>query len=92
VHFHLDNTGNSLFIPGNTLIFQREGPQVGVVTTDGKVELRKIQIGQDLGAQLEILKGLSTTDQVIVNPSDSLSNGIEVHVVGPNRNSGKAER
>jgi RND family efflux transporter MFP subunit len=91
VHFHLDTTGNSLFIPGNTLIFQREGPQVGVVTTDGKVKLRKIQIGQDLGAQLEILKGLSATDQVIVNPSDSLSDGMEVHVIGPNQNSGKAE-
>jgi RND family efflux transporter MFP subunit len=91
-HFNLHGTGDTLFIPGNTLIFQREGPRVGVVTTDGKVELRKIQIGEDLGAQLVILKGLSATDRVIVNPPDSLSNGTEVHVVGPNQNSGEAKK
>jgi RND family efflux transporter MFP subunit len=91
VHFHVDNAGASLFIPSNTLIFQREGPQVGVVTAEGKVLLRKIQIAQDLGAELEIVKGLSATDQVIVNPSDSLSNGIKVLVVGPIQSSSRAE-
>jgi multidrug efflux system membrane fusion protein len=89
-HFNLHSDGNTLVIPGNTELFQREGPQVGVVTTDGKVELRKIDIGEDLGAQLVILKGLSTTDRVIVNPSDSLSTGMKVHVVAPNQNSAKA--
>ena len=43
---------------------------------DGKVEIRKVQIGTDLGTQFEIVNGLSTTDQLIVNPSDSLSNGM----------------
>jgi len=91
VHFHVDNAGDSLFIPSNTLIFQREGPHVRVVTAEGKVLLRKIQIAQNLGAELEIVKGLSANDQVIVNPSDSLSNGIKVHVFGPIQNSSRAE-
>ena len=88
VHFHLDSVGNTLLIPANTLLFRREGPAVGVVQSDGKVEIRKVQIGEDLGTQLEIVKGLSPTDQLIVNPSDSLSTGMEVHVVEPNRHSG----
>jgi RND family efflux transporter MFP subunit len=83
VHFHLDSVGNTLLIPANTLLFRREGPAVGVVQSDGKVEIRKVQIGQDLGTQLEIVKGLSPTDQLIVNPSDSLTTGMEVHVVEP---------
>jgi RND family efflux transporter MFP subunit len=88
VHFHLDSVGNTLLIPANTLLFRREGPAVGVVQSDGKVEIRKVHIGEDLGTQLEIVKGLSPTDQLIVNPSDSLSTGMEVHVVEPNRHSG----
>jgi hypothetical protein len=36
---------------------------------------------------LEIAKGLSPTDQLIVNPSDSLNDGMKVHVVEPNQNS-----
>jgi RND family efflux transporter MFP subunit len=88
VHFHLNSVGNTLLIPANTLLFRREGPAVGVVKADGKVEIRKVQIGQDLGTQLEIVKGLSPTDQIIVNPSDSLSTGMVVHVVEPNQKSG----
>jgi RND family efflux transporter MFP subunit len=84
VHFHLTSPGNTLFIPANTLLFRREGPAVGVVQSDGNVEIRKVQIAQDLGSQLEIIKGLSPTDQIVVNPSDSLSTGTLVHVLGPN--------
>jgi multidrug efflux pump subunit AcrA (membrane-fusion protein) len=87
VHFHLDSAGNTLLIPANTLLFRREGPAVGVVKSDGKVEISKVQIAKDLGTQLEIVKGLSPTDQIIVNPSDSLSTGMEVHVVEPNHKS-----
>jgi RND family efflux transporter MFP subunit len=87
VHFHFNSIGNTFLIPANTLLFRREGPAVGVVKADGKVEIRKVQIGKDLGTQLEIVKGLSPTDQIIVNPSDSLSTGMEVHVVEPNQNS-----
>src|ERR1700741_5481571 len=84
VHFPLSSPGNTLFIPANTLLFQREGPTVGVVQSDGRVEMRKVQIAQDLGSKLEIIKGLSPTDQIIVNPSDSLSTGMVVHVIGSN--------
>src|SRR5260221_5687424 len=63
VHFHFNSVGRTFLIPANTLLFRREGPAVGVVKADGKVEIRKVQIGKDLGTQLEIVKGLSPTDQ-----------------------------
>jgi membrane fusion protein (multidrug efflux system) len=69
-------------------LFRKKSSAVGVVKSDGKVEIRKVQIGQDLGTRLEIVKGLSPTDQLIVNPSDSLSDGMKIHVVEPNQNSG----
>jgi membrane fusion protein, multidrug efflux system len=70
-------------IPSNALLFRSEGPSVGVVHPDGKVEIRKVVISRDLGDRLQISQGLSQTDQVIVNPSDGLANGMVVTVATP---------
>ena len=88
VHFHLESVGPSLMIPANTLLFRKGSAAVAVVQSDGKVEIRNVQIGKYLGARLEIVKGVSLTDQLIVNPSDSLNDGMKVHVVEPNQTSG----
>ncbi len=69
-----------LALPANTLLFRAEGPQVGVVQSDGKVELRTVKLGRDFGSAVEILGGVSPTDQVIINPSDSLASGMIVRV------------
>jgi RND family efflux transporter MFP subunit len=82
VHFHIESAESTVQIPANTLLFRNGATAVGVVGADGKVEIRNVQIGRDLGTRLEILKGVSLTDQLIVNPSDSLNQGMEVHVVG----------
>jgi hypothetical protein len=56
---------------------------VGIVHADGKVEIRKIVINRDLGDKLQISQGLSESDQVIVNPSDSLADGMKVTIAAP---------
>jgi RND family efflux transporter MFP subunit len=73
-------TSPYLTVPENTLIFRREGAAVGVVDANGKVEIRPITINRDLGTKLEVSHGLSTTDQVILDPSDSLANGMMVRI------------
>src|ERR1700747_1729162 len=85
VHFHIESAGSTLQIPANTLLFRNGASAVGVVSADGKVEIRNVQIGKDLGTRLEIVKGVSATDRLIVNPSDSLNQGMGVHVVGVNQ-------
>jgi RND family efflux transporter MFP subunit len=72
-------TASSLTIPANTLLFRSEGLRVGVVR-DGHAELVPIKIGRDFGATVEVVAGLQPADQVIVNPSDSLTSGTPVHV------------
>jgi hypothetical protein len=72
----------SLTIPANTLLFRSEGLRVGVVR-NGRAELVPIVIGRDFGATVEVVAGLQPTDQVIVNPSDSLANGNRVQVSAP---------
>jgi hypothetical protein len=67
------------------MLFRTEGPQIGVVQPDGKVELRSVKIGRDFGQTMEILEGVSSRDRVIVNPSESLVNGAMVNVAEPPR-------
>ena len=69
-----------LTLPGNALLFRAEGPQVGLVLPDGKVELRNVKLGRDYGAFVEILGGVSTNDRVILNPPDSLADGATVRI------------
>jgi RND family efflux transporter MFP subunit len=79
-------TGNRglVTIPANAWLFQRQGATVGLVHPDGKVEIRKVTVYLNLGDKLEISHGLSDLDQVIVNPSDGLTNGMHVTVINPN--------
>ena len=70
-------------VPSNVLLFRSEGTAVGIVHPDGKVEVRKIVINRDLGDRLQISRGLSESDQVIVNPSDSLADGMMVSIATP---------
>jgi len=70
-------------VPSNVLLFRSEGTAVGIVHPDGKVEVRKIVINRDLGDRLQISQGLSESDQVIVNPSDSLADGMVVSIATP---------
>jgi RND family efflux transporter MFP subunit len=72
--------GRVLTLPDNTLIFRGTSLQVGVVDAKGVVQLRDVKVGRDFGVQSEILGGVTESDKVIVNPSDSLLSGTIVHV------------
>ncbi len=80
VHLKLPGPSSTYLVPSNTLIFRSEGLQVGVVK-DGKVVLKQVTAGHDLGTTIEIVAGLNADDQVIVNPSDSIVSGQAVKIV-----------
>jgi RND family efflux transporter MFP subunit len=80
VHFATGTSVPRITIPVNAMLFRAQGAQVAVVDKDGKVHLRPINIGRDFGATLEILGGIEPSDQIIINPSDSLEDGQQVHV------------
>jgi len=78
VHFKLPPGTHVVTIPSNALIFRSEGLQVGVVHGD-RVELRRITIGHDFGSTVEVTSGVDTHDQIILDPSDSLTANTVVH-------------
>jgi RND family efflux transporter MFP subunit len=67
--------GKLVTLPDNTLIFRGKSVQVGIVDTKGVVQLRDVKVGRDFGIQSEILSGVTESDKVIVNPSDSRITG-----------------
>jgi RND family efflux transporter MFP subunit len=79
VHFKVPSAAANLTIPSNTLLFRAQGMQVGVVR-GGKVQLIPVKIAQDHGATVEVASGLSKNDAIIVDPSDSLTNGQAVKI------------
>jgi RND family efflux transporter MFP subunit len=68
-----------LTVPANSILFRAEGPQVALVQ-QGKIVLRAIVMGRDLGSAVEVSEGVTATDQVVVNPSDALTDGVVVTV------------
>jgi RND family efflux transporter MFP subunit len=79
VHFKVPEHATSLMIPSNTLLFRAQGLQVGVVRNN-RVHLIPVKIGKDTGANVEISSGLTTSDPVVLDPSDSLASGQEVQI------------
>jgi RND family efflux transporter MFP subunit len=65
----------ALAIPTNALLFRGEGTRVAIVDAQGRVQLRPITLGRNLGESFEVLDGVSAKDRVVLNPPDSLADG-----------------
>lgn len=72
---------NYIMLPINTILFQRHGLQVAVVDSQHRVHLKPISIHRDFGDRVEISSGLSSEEQVILNPPEYLQDGDEVRVI-----------
>jgi RND family efflux transporter MFP subunit len=83
VHFSLPANAHSLRLPATTVLFRAPGPQVATVDSHNRVQLKSIVQGRDFGSSIEVLAGLDDGDQVVVNPPDSIINGVFVHLVSP---------
>src|SRR6266513_1101745 len=83
--------GQIVTLPNNTLLFRAQGLQVGVVKPDNTVELHDIKVGRDFGTTIEIVQGVTPSEIVIVNPSDSLITGTAVRVAAAPAASPSAE-
>ncbi|HZP92104.1 MAG TPA: efflux RND transporter periplasmic adaptor subunit [Burkholderiales bacterium] len=81
VHLKLSAGKPALVVPVNTLLFRAEGMQVAVVKPDQTVALTKVQLGRDFGTSVEVVSGLDAGAEVVVNPTDSISDGARVRVV-----------
>ena len=63
------------------LVIDKNGKHVVTVASDDTVHFIPVDIGQDMGAQVEISQGLRGGERLVSNPSDLLNNGQKVSVV-----------
>jgi RND family efflux transporter MFP subunit len=78
---HLQPSG-TLVLPTNTLLFSKDGVQVAVVK-DGKIRRQSVVLGTDYGLKVDVRSGLTSADDVVVNPPDSIATGQVVQVQAP---------
>ena len=45
-----------------------------------QVKIKNVTIGQDFGNRLEIIEGLESSDEIILNPPDSIQDGDYVEI------------
>jgi len=82
VHFKLPASAESLRLPANTVLFRSAGLQVATVDGQKHVKLKSFVQGRDFGNTIEILSGLDPNEMVILNPPDSLTDGVVVRIAG----------
>jgi len=83
VHFKLAGNAKSVRLPANTVLFRAPGPQVATVDAQHRIQLKSIVQGRDFGGTIEVQSGLSADDAVVVNPPDSIIDGVTVRVAAP---------
>jgi RND family efflux transporter MFP subunit len=80
VKFLLEDEHAPLVVPANVFLFRTEGPQVATVTDNNRIHWQSIHVGRDFGTTLEVLDGLNEKAKLVMNPTDDLSEGIEVKI------------
>jgi RND family efflux transporter MFP subunit len=81
VNLAAPRTSPPLLIPGDTLVVRPDGTQVALVAEDQSVRFQRIQLGRDYGDQIEVVAGLREGQRVVVNPGDSVREGVRVKPV-----------
>jgi RND family efflux transporter MFP subunit len=66
-----------LMIRPSALVADASGTRVAVVA-DGAIKWREVKIDSDLGDKVAVLSGLQATDDVVVSPSERLTDGLKV--------------
>jgi RND family efflux transporter MFP subunit len=83
VTFTLPAQASTLRVPVNAVMFRTTNVQVAAVDDSQHVHLKTITEGRDFGTEVEVLGGMTANDRVIINPPDSIGDGMQVRVQEP---------
>jgi RND family efflux transporter MFP subunit len=84
VTISLAKVENALSIPSACLTGKAAGGKATVyIVRDNKLFLASIRTGMDNGVDVEVVDGLNPEDDVVLNPSDDLAEGLAVTMIKP---------
>jgi RND family efflux transporter MFP subunit len=78
VRFAMPFAGETVLVPTNAIRIDAAGAHVATVDAGQTVQLQKVELGRNLGTQVEVLHGLAPDTPVILNPTDLLQDGLPV--------------
>jgi RND family efflux transporter MFP subunit len=80
VRFQLKRARQPLIIPATVLTVNADGTRVASVGKDGVIKYLTLELGRDMGQDVEVLSGLKGDESLILNPIESLTEGRKVEV------------
>lgn len=80
VKFRVEQATPALIVPADTVEIRKEGPRVAVVQ-EGKIAYRNVVLGRDFGKTIEVVKGVTEADALVVNPTPELVEGLPVTIM-----------
>jgi multidrug efflux pump subunit AcrA (membrane-fusion protein) len=80
LHLDIARSGPVIDIPSQAVIFNKDGLNAAIVE-DGRIELRKLDLEADNGADVEVRAGLNPGDLVILSPPVNVANGMRVNTI-----------
>ncbi len=83
VDFSLPADSHMLRVPSSALIFRSHGAQLATVTPAGRIAMKDVSIGRNLGTAIEITSGIGAQDRVVISPLDTIEDGEMVDVSNP---------
>jgi RND family efflux transporter MFP subunit len=91
INFVMPSRNNTFVIPASALMFRDGGMSAATIGPDGRIAMKRITIGRDLGSSVEVSAGLSRNDRVVNNPPDFLVQGTLVRISRSNAIQGRKQ-
>jgi RND family efflux transporter MFP subunit len=79
--FKLKNSQPPIIVPGNTLAIGAEGAHVVALDASDSLRFHKVKLGRDYGKEVEIIDGIGEGERIVMNPRDTLEEGMKVKAV-----------
>jgi RND family efflux transporter MFP subunit len=80
IQFAFNRANPPLVVPATALLPLTDGIKVVEVDADRHIHHHTIKIARDYGSYVEIDSGIAEGAAVVLNPTDALTDGLEVHV------------
>ena len=78
VHCVLKRNTAPILVPASAILTSATGTQIAVVEADDVIHYRKVQVGKDYGAEVELTAGLTGDETIVANASWDLVEGAHV--------------
>jgi RND family efflux transporter MFP subunit len=91
VDLNLPRKDPPLLISADTLVVRTQGTLVAALDSNNVVHFQRVVVGRDLGDRIEVLSGLAEGQRAIVNPNDTVQEGVKVSPI-PTAGAGNSKR